>query len=311
VAYSVQQTSEGGYIVAGEMTPAGATAADAFVLKLKSDGSIDWQKSYGGTGDDRAWSIRQASDGGFIVAGETNSFGAGDFDIWVLKLQPDGSIDWQRTFGGNKDDTAYSVRQTSDGGYIIAGGATPAGSIFNDVFLLKLDASGTVEWEEIYGGSNRVNNDLAFSVQQTLEGGYIVAGKTSRSGNPLGDMWVLKVKSNGLIDWQKTYGKNDNNTNSANFIRQISDGGYIVAGETSSFGAGNADVWVLKLDASGNIGSGCSGPAIGTSNATATASGLNEGISSVTGIATNAVASSTSVSPIDSTATTTTQCSFP
>jgi uncharacterized delta-60 repeat protein len=302
VAYSVQQTSEGGYIVAGETTPAGAAAADAFVLKLKSDGSTDWQKSYGGAGDDRAWSIRQASDGGFIVAGETNSYGAGGFDIWVWKLDASGSVAWQKTFGGNKDDTAYSVRQTSDGGYIIAGGATPAGSIFNDVFLLKLDASGSMVWGKTYGGAN---NDVAFSVQQTSDGGYIIAGKNSP--NPItSNMWVLKLDSNGGVVWEKTYG--GQGSNSANFVFQNSDGGYSVTGETS-FGAGDADAWALKLDENGNIGSGCS--IVGSPNAAGVTAGFIMGTSPVIVTPTNALATATSASPLDSAATTTTQCSFP
>ena len=302
VAYSVQQTSDGGYIVAGEMTPAGATAADAFVLKLKSDGSIDWQEFYGGTGDDRAWSIRQASDGGFIVAGETNSFGAGGFDIWVWKLEASGSVAWQRTFGGIKDDTAYSVQQTSDGGYIIAGGVTPVGSIFKDVFLLKLDASGSVVWGNRYGGAN---NDVAFSVQQASDGGYIIAGKNSP--NPItSNMWVLKLDSNGGVVWEKTYG--GQGSNSANFVFQNSDGGYIMTGETS-FGAGEADAWALKLDENGNIGSGCS--IVGTPNVAGVTAGFIMGISPVIVTPTNAVAAAPSASPLDSAATTTTQCSFP
>lgn len=296
VAYSIQQTSDGGYIAVGETTSFGAGGADAFVFKLKSDGSIDWQKSYGGTNDDRARSIQQTLDDGFIVAGETDSFGGGDLDIWVLKLDGQGAVVWQKSYGGNDDDVANSVQQTSDGGYIVAGGTTPTGSTVNDVFLLRLDASGGVVWQKTYGG---VNDDVAYSSQQTSDGGYIVAGRSSSFGNIFGDIWVLKIEPNGDIDWQKTYGGNE--SNSANAIQQLSDGRYIVAGETSYFGAGEADVCVLKLEGNGEIGSGSA--LIRTSSATATVPGFTAGSSSVAGIVTGAAANPTSASPRDSGAT--------
>ncbi|MGD0626587.1 MAG: serine/threonine protein kinase, partial [Thermodesulfobacteriota bacterium] len=188
--------------------------------------------------------------------------------------------------------------------YIVAGGTTPASSTVSDVFLLKLDANGGVVWQKTYG---EINDDVAYSVQQTSDGGYIVAGKSSSFGNFFGDMWVLKVKSNGDIDWQKTYGGND--SNSANFIRQISDGGYVLAGETLSFGAGDADAWVLRLDANGNISSGCT--ILADSNGTVTTSAMTAADSSATATITTATATLTSLSPNDSGATTTTQCSSP
>ncbi len=174
----------------------------------------------------------------------------------------------------------------------------------NDVFLLKLDANGGVVWQKTYGG---INDDVAYSVQQTSDNGYIIAGQSSSFANILGDMWVLMVKSNGDIDWQMTYGGND--SNSANFIQQVSDGGYIVAGETFSFGAGDADVWVSRLDGNGNIGSGCA--VLVASNGTVTTSAMTALNSSATVTITTATANSTSVSPYDSGAITTTQCSTP
>jgi len=300
VAYSIQQTPDGGYIVAGETTSYGADGVDALVFKLKSDGTIDWWNSYGGANDDRARSIQQTSDGGFIVAGETNSFGVGDLDIWVLKLNASGTVQWQKTYGGTKDDAAYSVQQISDGGYIVAGGTTPDASILNDVFLLRLDTSGAVVWQNTYGGDN---DDVGYSVQQTSDGGYIVAGKTSSFRNIFGDIWVLKIKSNGDIDWQKTYGGND--SNSAVAIRQAADGRYVVAGETAYFGAGDADVCVLKLEPTGEIGSGST--LISTSTATAATAGFTVGTSSAIVTPTTTVAPNpTFVSPLDSWATTTT-----
>jgi len=306
LAYSIQQTSDGGYIVAGETTSFGSSDKDVFLLKINSYGSIEWRKSYGGGDNDVAKSVQLTSDGGFIVAGETSSFGKGDIDAWVFKLDADGRVVWQKTYGDVNDDLAYSIQQTSDGGYIVVGGTTPAGSNSKDVLVLKLEANGEIEWQKTYGGAFDTE-DVAYSVQQTSDGGYIIAGISSSFGNFFGDIWVLKIRADGEIDWQHTYGGND--SNSATFIRQTSDGGFIVAGETYSFGAGDADVWVLKLDPNGNIGSGCA--IVGDSTATPAGASLTALTSSVNGTTSTAVANTTSVSANNSSASVATQCSSP
>lgn len=156
---------------------------------------------------------------------------------------------WAKTFGGVNEDVAHSVQQTTDGGYIVAGGTSSSGAGFADFWIIKLKPNGDIDWQKTFGGAN---DDVAYSIQQTSpDGGYIVAGQSSSLGNPLGDIWILKLKLNGDIDWQKTYGGTGSST--ANCIRQTLDGGYIVAGETSSSGAGYADFWILKIDENGNI----------------------------------------------------------
>jgi len=244
-AYSIQQTTDGGYIVAGETYSFG-TSGDAYILKLKSDGSLDWQKTYGGGNYDYAYSIQQTTDGGYIVAGETYSFGNSG-DAYILKLQSDGSLDWQKTYGGSGGDFAYSIQQTTDGGYIVAGCRYSFGA-GGDVYILKLKSDGSLDWEKTYGGSNY---DYANSIQQKTDGGYIVAGETYSFGAG-GDAYILKLKSDGSLDWYKTYG--GSNDDAAYSIQQTTDGGYIVAGETRSFGAGGEDVYILKLDKDGNTG---------------------------------------------------------
>ncbi|MDI6787632.1 MAG: hypothetical protein QME51_04610, partial [Planctomycetota bacterium] len=242
-AQSIQQTSDGGYIVAGVTQSFGTGSADFWVLKLTSTGSIDWQKTYGGTGYDRANSIQQTADGGYVVAGNTTSFGAGSNDFWVLKLNNDGTVAWQKTYGGTGGETANSIRQTSDGGYIVAGTSDGAGV---DFWVLKLNSDGSVVWQKTYGGTG---DEYARPIQQTVDGGYIVAGYTTSFGVGSYDIWVLKLNNDGTVAWQKTYGGTGGET--ANSIRQTADGGYIVAGNTPSFGAGSADFWVLKLNPDG------------------------------------------------------------
>jgi uncharacterized delta-60 repeat protein len=248
LAQSIQQTSDGGYIVAGYTKSFDAGDQNIWVLKLKSDGEISWQKRYGGAGADEAYSIQQTRDGGYIVAGHTWCFGAGNADFWVLKLESDGEVSWQNAYGGTENDYyVNSVRQTNDGGYIVAGYTESFGAVLADFWVLKLKSDGTIDWEKRYGG---LDNDYARSIQQTRDGGYIVAGQTYSFGTG-GDFWVLKLNSAGDISWQKTYG--GAGYDCANSIQQTSDGGYIVAGPTNSSGAGANDFWVLKLNSSGAV----------------------------------------------------------
>jgi len=296
-ANSIQQTVDGGYIVAGYTESFGAGNMDFWILKLSFTGAVEWQRSYGGSGDEEALAIQQTSDEGYIVAGYTDSSGAGRKDIWVLKLSSSGDIEWQQTFGGSRDDWASAVLEADDEGFIIAassdswgagesdfwiiklnssgsavwqkiyslnvnaslesiyltgdGGCIAAGQ-FNightDLLVLKLNSAGIIEWRRYYGG---VGDDWAKSIQQTGEGGYIVAGYTDSFGAGNYDFWVLKLDSNGVVEWERTYGKGQDDW--ANSVQQTSDGGYIVAGCNESFGAGYADFWVIKLQSSGSI----------------------------------------------------------
>ena len=249
-AYSVQQTSDGGYILAGETRSFGAGNVDIILIKTNSSGNLQWAKTYGGTGSDITWSVQQTSDGGYIVAGYTNSFGAGNVDIILIKTNSSGNLQWAKTYGGTNYDYAYSVQQTSDGGYIVAGYTTSFGAGLSDVFLIKTDANGNVQWAKTYGGTNY---DWAYSVQQTSEGGYIVAGTTRSFGVGSYNIFFIKTDANGNIIWAKTYGGTGGDE--AYSVQQTSDGGYILAGRTYSFGAGTWDAFLIKTDADGNIGS--------------------------------------------------------
>lgn len=251
--YSIQQTSDGGYIVAGTTLSYGKGSYDVWVLKLDESGTVVWQKTYGDTGDDRAYSVQQTSDGGYIVAGRTNSFGASGGDAWILKLDPNGNVVWQNTYGGTGGDEADTIQQTTDGGYIVAGQTLSFGVGQNDAWILKLDANGNVEWQKHYGNAY---HQYAYFVRQTSDGGYIVAGDDDSSGlgNYKYHFWVMKLDGSGNVSWQKTYA-GSTATDSAWSIQQTTDGGYIVAGQYNTGGTVGTtiDIWVLKLDASGNV----------------------------------------------------------
>ncbi len=247
-ASSVQQTSDGGYIVAGITYSFGASLTDIFLIKTDANGNVQWAKTYGGTNYDVAYSVQQTSDGGYILAGWTFSFGA-SIDILLIKTDANGNIQWAKTYRGTGWDYAYSVQQTSDGGYIVAGTTNSFGASI-DILLIKTDANGNVQWAKAYGGTD---HDFAYSVQQTSDDGYIVAGYTRSFGAGFDDIFLIKTDANGNVQWAKTYG--GTNDDWASSVQQTSDDGYIVAGLTRSFGAGDYDIFLIKTDASGDIGS--------------------------------------------------------
>jgi len=246
---SVQQRSDGGYILAGYGV-VGAGYYDAFLVKTDAYGNISWAKTYGGTSGDYAFSLQQTSDGGYILAGYTRSFGVGGSDAFLVKTDANGNVIWAKTYGGTSDDLFYNFLQTSDGGYILAGWTSSFGAGGSDVFLVKTDANGNIIWAKTYGGTS---SDGAFSVQQTSDGGYILAGFTYSFGAGGSDVFLVKTDANGNIQWAKTYGGTGGEN--ATSVLQTSDGGYILAGETNSFGAGGGDAFLIKTDENGDIGS--------------------------------------------------------
>ena len=245
---SIHQTSDGGYVVTGQTQSFGAGDHDLLVLKLSSIGEIEWQKTYGGPEREDFYSINQTNDEGYVVAGSTESDGAGDFDFWVFKLSPIGEIEWQKTYGGSNIDFLYSIHQSTDEGYIITGLTESFSAGDSDIWVLKLDSIGEIEWQKTYGGSE---DDYARSIQNTSDSGYIVAGITQSFGAGLEDFWILKLNSVGAIEWQRTYGGSENDD--PHLIQQTNEGGYIVSGITYSFGGGRFDFWVLKLSSIGEI----------------------------------------------------------
>ncbi len=217
-ARSIQQTADGGYIVAGYTNSNNGDVtgnhgnSDYWIVKLDASGNIQWQKCLGGSNNDSAFSMQQTADGGYIVAGFTQSNDGdvtgyhGSNDGWIVKLDASGNIQWQRCLGGSGNDTPYSIRQTADGGYIVAGftysndGDVAGNHGGADCWIVKLDASGNIQWQRCLGGSGY---DYAYSIQQTADGGYIVAGYTnSNNGDVTGnhgnsDYWIVKLDANG------------------------------------------------------------------------------------------------------------------
>jgi uncharacterized delta-60 repeat protein len=247
-AYSVQQTTDGGYILAGFTTVYGVGRDDdVYLIKTNANGEEVWSRTFGGEGLDQAGTVQQTSDGGYIIAGRTESFGAGWDDVYLIKTDADGHEVWSRTFGGIHQDSARSIQQTSDGGYIVAGFTNSFGAGLEDVYLIKTDANGDAVWTKTFGGAMM---EGASSVQQTSDGGYIVAGSTFSSGAGLEDVYLIKTDANGDEVWSRTFGGTE--YEQALSVQQTCDGGYIVAGLATSFGAQVRDVYLIKTDPNGD-----------------------------------------------------------
>jgi len=246
--YSAQRTNDGNIILAGETYSFGTGSYNGWCVKLDASGNVLWQKLYGGAGYDSALAVRATSDGGYVLAGHTSSFGAGNRDAWIVKLDASGNAVWQKAYGGASAEYAYAIRETPDGGYILAGVTFSFGAGGEDAWCLRLDASGNVVWQKTYGGAN---SDSFWDVQLTADGGYIVTGDTRSYGAGSVEAWCIKLDGSGNVQWQKTYGGASIENGKRVFV--TADGGYLVCGETISFGLGDCDFWCLKLDVYGNI----------------------------------------------------------
>jgi hypothetical protein len=249
---SVQQTSDGGYIVAGDKESDGPERIEVYLIKTNASGDTLWTRTCGGTNTDGGYSVQQTSDGGYIIAGRAESFGAGNGDVYLIKTNASGDTLWTRTCGGTEYDLGYSVQQTTDGGYIITGYTYSFGAGQYDVYLIKIDASGDTLWTRTYGGSG---GDIGYSVQQTTDGGYIITGYTYSFGAGAPDsanVYLIKTSASGDTLWTRTCG--GTNTDGGYSVQQTADGAYIVAGQTYSFGAGGYDVYLIKTDSLGKVG---------------------------------------------------------
>jgi len=246
-AKSVQQTSEGDYIIAGHTSSYGDGGFDIWLVKTDSNGNEQWNKTFGGTGSDHAFSFQPTSEGGYILAGDTSSYGDGGSDFWLVKTDSNGNEQWNKTFGGNMNDEAKSVQQTSDGGYILTGRTWSYGDGKSDFWVVKTDSNGNELWNKTFGEDM---NDEARSIQQTSEGGYIIAGDTSLYSAGRSDLWLVKTDSKGNEQWNKTLGGTDSDHTYS--VQETFEDSYIIVGHTSSYGNGGSDFWLVKTDSNGN-----------------------------------------------------------
>lgn len=288
VANSIIQTTDGGYAIAGYSDSHNGdvtahhdttTMGDYWIVKLDAAGAMQWERSLGGSKDDIAYAIIQTRDGGYAVAGYSDS-NDGDVtghngttnyaDYWIVKIDANGIIQWEQSYGGSRDDKPFSIIETTDHGYAVAGYAysndsmvtTHHGSnLTTDYWLIKIDSVGGLQWQKSYGGNS---NDEAHCVIQTADGGYAIAGNSNsnfsgdvQQNHGLGDYWVVKTDSVGTIQWQKLYGGTGYDYGWS--ILTNNSGGYVIGGYSASTNGnvtgnhGNDDYWVVSINATGTI----------------------------------------------------------
>ena len=267
--FDVQQTSDGGYIIAGAHNGSGddhddrdlTRNSEVYLIKTDAAGEVQWEKKFGGDKADKALRVQQTADGGYITVGVTASFGAGHWDVYVLKTDSSGNLKWQKTFGTKGEDWGQSVLQTPDGGYILAGKTQvgegkimPNGrpmTIFN-AYVVRTDSAGKLIWEKTFGG--RENNVKARSIKITPDGNYIIAGTTDTGGNGNNDFYLLKIDPKGNMLWEKRITKPLTRDHCWD-VDVTTDGGYTLAGETMKGGMGghDLDVYVVRTDANGKV----------------------------------------------------------
>ncbi|ASJ03528.1 hypothetical protein A3L09_09810 [Thermococcus profundus] len=241
-ARAVALADNGDIVLAGWTYSFGISNVDAWVLRLDEDGNIKWQKTYGGNERDEAYMVAIAPNGDIVIIGHTISFGAGDVDVWVLRLDEKGNVKWQKTYGGNERDGAYAVAIADNGDIIVAGYTYSFSTGKVDSWVLRLDGSGNIKWQRAY---NERESCVANAIVVALNGDIIVAGSYK------GDIWVLRLDENGNVKWEKTLG--GDGWERAYAVALAPNEDIIVAGYTESFSAGYSDVWVLRLDEDGNI----------------------------------------------------------
>lgn len=277
-AISMEPCSDGGYIVAGYTASVDSDitinqgAFDYWIVKLSAGGLLQWQRTFGGSGYDLAQSVQQTTDGGYVVAGYSQSVDGdvtgnhGNNDFWVIKLDSTGLLVWEKTFGGPDDDQAYCVRQTTDFGYVISGwsnsisGDVTANHGQSDCWIVKLNSLGNMQWEQSLGGGN---SEGASGIEETSDGGFVVSGSTASSNGDVSvafgsyDYWIVKLNNSGTLEWQKSYG--GTGWDQLQAVRQTMDGGFVLAGFSASTDSnvsvnhGLTDYWIVKTDSVGNI----------------------------------------------------------
>ena len=245
-ARSLDLVTGGGYVIAGYTESFGAGGSDAYLVNLDENGNYNWSKTYGGTGDDAANAVISTSDGGYIMAGFSQSFSSIGNDIYITKTDAGGTVVWSETHGGSGDEKAYAVVELAGGGYIVAGGTSSFGAGNTDMYLIRLDANSAPLWTKTYGGPGY---DYAYDAKQTSDGGYILAGYTYSYGSGEADVYLVKTDEAGDIEWTRVIGGAADDI--AWSVIEISTGGYAIAGTSTSFGSGEEDIYFVITDASG------------------------------------------------------------
>lgn len=215
------------------------------IITAFGEESAMWTETYGGSENDVCTSMIKTDDGGFALVGYTYSFGIADSEIWLVKINVNGSMEWNKTYGTSGYETARDLILTDDG-YIILGETTSFGAGENDVWLIKTDLSGNMQWNETYGG---IGGDRGWKIIQTSDNGYVIAGFTTSFGAGGNDYWLFKIDSFGIVQLNLTFGGTEDDR--CRDIIPTTDNGFLLTGWSNSYSEGDIDYWIVKTDSNG------------------------------------------------------------
>jgi len=240
--WSIRSTRDNGYILCGTTASSGAGYGDLWLIKVNASGDSVWAKTFGGAGGESGFAVRETPDGGFVAAGCTGSFGEGYSSIYVVRVSGAGDSLWARNYGGARADVGYSIENTLDLGFVIAGSTASYGLGYSDAYVVKLDGFGTLEWQNTFGGTK---DDRAYSICLTADGGYLLAGTTESFGAGGSDQYIVKVDPLGYSTWSKTFGGNQ-----ADYCRSVGvnpAGRLVLAGYSYSSSSGGSDLLLTTV----------------------------------------------------------------
>ncbi len=242
--WAIAPIADDGFLLVGQTNSVGAGNEDAYVVAVDSQGNELWSQTYGGENTDRVFAVANTSDGGYVLAGITNTFGAGSRDAYLVKISPDGTQDWDLVLGEQLDDVAHAISATGDGGFIVIGYTRSFDAANYDTLLFKVSAGGDLEWQSVFG---ELGEDRTISGEQTADGGYIIAGYTQNYRALNWDLYLVKTDSIGNPVWYQTFGGNSEDR--AYAVMETGPGEYMLIGHTFSSGHGGGDLYNLFFQA--------------------------------------------------------------
>jgi hypothetical protein len=243
----ILECSNGGFAIVGRTESFGAGNFDVWLIRIDENGSFLWDNTYGGFSADHSYDMVECSNGGFAIVGWTDSFGAGNSDVWLIRTDVNGVLVWNQTYGGPSLDWGQAVIECNTGGFAIIGWTESFGAGHQDIWLLRTDENGNLLWNQTYGYTDE---ERGYSIFELSTGGFILFGRTKSMGLGGTEVWLVCTDVNGNIVWDQLHGGTDHER--VYSIAECSAGGFIMTGRTSSFGAGQSDMWLFRIDENGN-----------------------------------------------------------
>ncbi len=247
-ATAIQETQDGGYILAGSTNSFGTGDQDILLVRMDAQGDVIWSSTFGGPAYERAEGVLIGPEGDIIVFGTTDSYGAGSGDLYLVKADVNGEEIWSRTYGGTEDEMAGSVERTRDGGFILVGTTRSFGSGKKDIYVVRINSSGDQIWDNHYGGEA---HDVAYGIKETTDGGYVVVGATEGTDSGTWDVCLIRIDAQGETLWHRTW--DDGGYEVGYSVIEAADLGFFVSGYKDPFGSDKWDVLLIGTDEDGRL----------------------------------------------------------